>query len=78
VSEFDEAILSRIHLLLRDENLKKKARKNIWKGFLRQAGTQNGVVTIGPKHLESLTEADRIGKTSQRGEVSRDPGGEAK
>jgi ATPase family associated with various cellular activities (AAA) len=62
VSEFDEAILSRIHLLLRYENLKKKARKNIWKSFLKQAETQNGAVIIGPKHLESLTEAELNGR----------------
>jgi len=59
VSEFDD---SRIHLLLRYENLKKKARKNIWKSFLKQAATRNGAVTIGPKHLESLTEAELNGR----------------
>jgi hypothetical protein len=44
------------------ENLKKKARKNIWKSFLKQAETQNGAVIIGPKHLESLTEAELNGR----------------
>jgi SpoVK/Ycf46/Vps4 family AAA+-type ATPase len=62
VSEFDEAILSRIHLLLRYENLKKKARENIWKSFLKQAETQNRAVTISPKHLGSLTEAELNGR----------------
>jgi SpoVK/Ycf46/Vps4 family AAA+-type ATPase len=37
VSEFDEAILSRIHLLLKYENLNKDARKNIWTSFLKKA-----------------------------------------
>jgi SpoVK/Ycf46/Vps4 family AAA+-type ATPase len=37
VSEFDDAILSRIHLLLKYENLNKDARKNIWTSFLKKA-----------------------------------------
>ena len=35
VSEFDETILSRIHLLLRYENLGKDARKIVWTSFLK-------------------------------------------
>ena len=58
VSEFDEAILSRIHLLIRYDNLKKDARKNIWTSFLERAHTYKGAAKIGPKHLESLVEAE--------------------
>jgi len=62
VSEFDEAILSRIHLLLKYENLNKDARKNIWTSFLKKAQTQKGAAKIGPKHLESLVKAELNGR----------------
>ncbi len=62
VSEFDETILSRIHLLLRYENLSKNARKIICPSFLKKTQTQKGAATIGPKHLESLMEAELNGR----------------
>src|SRR5436853_3242177 len=58
VSEFDEVILSRIHLLLKYENLNKDTRKNIWTNFLKKAQTQKGVTKIKPKHLKSLVKAE--------------------
>ena len=62
VSEFDEAILSRIHLLLKYENLNKDTRKNIWTSFLKKAQTQKGAAKIGPKYLESLVKAELNGR----------------
>ena len=47
VSEFDEAILSRIHVLLRCENLDTHARRDIWRNFLERGRTPRGAANIG-------------------------------
>ncbi|KAF8847949.1 hypothetical protein BDZ45DRAFT_811180 [Acephala macrosclerotiorum] len=54
VSEFDPAILSRIHLMLRYDNLKKDARKQVWGGFLSQATTPFGEAEVTKEELEDL------------------------
>jgi SpoVK/Ycf46/Vps4 family AAA+-type ATPase len=62
VSEFDEAILSRIHLSLRYNNLSMEARKQIWVNFLKQASTHKGAANISYKELESLVKPELNGR----------------
>src|SRR5271163_4464933 len=47
VSEFDEAILSQIHIMLRYYDLDREARRDIWTNFLKRAHTRQGAATIG-------------------------------
>jgi len=49
VSKFDEAILSRIHVLLRYENLDRHARRDIWRNFLERGRTPKGAANTGSK-----------------------------
>jgi hypothetical protein len=56
VSEFGEAILSRIHVLLRYENLDRHAGRDMWRNFLEKARTPKGAANIGSKRLESLVQ----------------------
>jgi SpoVK/Ycf46/Vps4 family AAA+-type ATPase len=53
VSQFDEAILSRIHLMLRYDNLIQAARIHVW-NFLSRATTSSGDADITDKDLEEL------------------------
>jgi hypothetical protein len=53
IAQFDEAILSRIHLLLRYENLTQVARRQVWRDFLSRAATSSGV-DVTEKELEEL------------------------
>jgi SpoVK/Ycf46/Vps4 family AAA+-type ATPase len=54
VTEFDEAILSRIHLKIRYDNLTRDARREIWKFFISKAGTHQGLSVIRNRDLERL------------------------
>jgi SpoVK/Ycf46/Vps4 family AAA+-type ATPase len=54
VSQFDEAILSRIHLMLRYDNLIRAARIHVWRNFLSRATTSSGDADITDKDLEEL------------------------
>jgi len=54
MAQFDEAILSRIHLLLRYENLTQVARRRVWRDFLSRAATSSGGVDVTEKELEEL------------------------
>ena len=47
VSEFDDAILSRIHLSLKYGNLGIQDRRVVWLNTLRRASTSNGRTPIG-------------------------------
>jgi SpoVK/Ycf46/Vps4 family AAA+-type ATPase len=47
VSEFDDAILSRIHIMLRYNDLDVNARKTIWKQFLDIASQGSTVISPG-------------------------------
>ena len=62
VSEFDEAILTRIHLMLRFDELDSNARKNIWKTFLNRARTSSGLAKITFSELERLVECKLNGR----------------
>ena len=50
VAQFDEAILSRIHLLLRYEDLTRVARRQVWRNFLSRVATSSLI----EKELEEL------------------------
>ncbi len=54
VSDFDEAILSRIHLMLKYDALGLDARKQIWKHFLHAARTSQGGPVIARKEMDNL------------------------
>jgi len=51
IAQFDEAILSRIHLLLRYEALTQVARRQVWRNFLSRAATSSGGVDVTEKEL---------------------------
>lgn len=55
--DFDDAVLSRIHLKIKYDDLTKDARRGIWSYFLSKANTHQGPVTVssvGLRHLESM------------------------
>jgi SpoVK/Ycf46/Vps4 family AAA+-type ATPase len=54
VMEFDEAILSRIHLKIKYHDLTKDARRGIWTCFLSQAHTSKGPSIVKDSDLERL------------------------
>jgi hypothetical protein len=54
VSEFDKAILTRVHLMLRYDHLNQEARTTIWGNFLNRARTFEGPAEIKPKELSRL------------------------
>ncbi|CEL09514.1 hypothetical protein ASPCAL12649 [Aspergillus calidoustus] len=54
VMEFDEAVLSRIHLKIKYPELTQNARRNIWESFLSEAQTLQGPATVDPSELEHL------------------------
>jgi SpoVK/Ycf46/Vps4 family AAA+-type ATPase len=54
VAQFDAAILSRIHLMLRYDDLSKAARKQVWRNFLSWATTSSGDADVTAKELEEL------------------------
>jgi len=62
VSQFDEAILSRIHLMLRYDNLSKDAGKKIWERFIEQARTPQGPAKVKPDELKRLVNSKLNGR----------------
>ncbi len=52
VSQFDEAILSRTHLMLRYDDLTKEGRKQVWGNFLSRAITSLGKAYVTDKELD--------------------------
>jgi hypothetical protein len=54
VTQFDKAILSRIHLLLRYNDLTRAARRQVWRNFLSRATTSSGDADVTDKELEEL------------------------
>jgi hypothetical protein len=52
--EFDEAILSRIHLKIKYPELTKEARRKIWESFLAEASTSKGPAIIKVGDLKRL------------------------
>jgi hypothetical protein len=54
MAQFDGAILSRIHLQLRYENLTQAARRQVWRNFLSRAATSSGGIDVTERELEGL------------------------
>ena len=54
VSLFDDAILSRIHLMLQYDDLNSDARRQIWRFFLHRACTSGKAADICSEELERL------------------------
>ncbi|EDN04841.1 predicted protein [Histoplasma mississippiense (nom. inval.)] len=61
-TEFDEAILSRIHLKIKYPNLSRQQRKAIWKHFVSQARTHQGPAAINDQDLNRLATSDLNGR----------------
>ncbi|PMD60198.1 uncharacterized protein K444DRAFT_497188, partial [Hyaloscypha bicolor E] len=54
VSKFNKAILSRIHLILRYNDLIKYARGQVWRNFLSWTTTTSGDTDVIGKELDEL------------------------
>ncbi|PVH68430.1 P-loop containing nucleoside triphosphate hydrolase protein [Cadophora sp. DSE1049] len=54
VANFDEAILSRTHLMLRYDDLTREARKQVWGNFLSRAIASSGKAHVTDKELDQL------------------------
>lgn len=52
--QFDEAVISRIHLTIQFENLTREFRRDIWKSQLSKACTMQGPAIVGPNELQQL------------------------
>lgn len=65
LSEFDQAVCSRIHLFMKYNELEEWARKSIWKTFLKRAKTAGGPAKI------SATELDRLVTVTSNGRQVR-------
>ena len=59
---FDPAALSRIHLKLKYDDLKTKARGEVWENFLGRALTSYGPADISPNELGSLSKTQLNGR----------------
>lgn len=62
VSAFDAAILSRVHILLKYEDLSKDARKRILNKFLERASTSHGLPDICDDESEQLSQSKLNGR----------------
>ena len=58
VSDFDEAILSRIHLILKYQELGVSVRSQIWGHMLHRACTSQGEAVIAPEEMKRLAKAE--------------------
>ena len=62
VSGFDEAILSRIHILLKYHESGVGVRSQIWKHILHRAHTSQGGAVIARKEMERLVTTEFNGR----------------
>jgi hypothetical protein len=62
VSNFDDAIISRIHLMLRYEALSKDSKTQIWKSFLARAPAKYGPAKVNTKELDQLAARSSNGR----------------
>jgi len=62
VSHFDPAALSRIHLKVKYDDLKSKARCEVWGHCLARAGTSYGAARVSADELERLSNAHLNGR----------------
>jgi SpoVK/Ycf46/Vps4 family AAA+-type ATPase len=57
VTEFDDAILSRMHVMITFPEIDRHSRKQIWTQFIKEANTGHGPASVSPKDLKQLVEA---------------------
>ena len=62
VSNFDEAILSRIHVMLKYNELSVKARGQIWGHFIQRARTSNGAAVVAYEEINRLAKTNFNGR----------------
>jgi SpoVK/Ycf46/Vps4 family AAA+-type ATPase len=62
VSEFDDAILSRIHIMLKYNSLSKDERREIWKHFLEKAHTYQGAAEISDQEFGRMVNSQLNGR----------------
>ena len=62
VSNFDDAILSRIHLILKYKELDFGARGQIWRHFIQRAFTSNGAAVLLGEEINSLAKTKLNGR----------------
>jgi SpoVK/Ycf46/Vps4 family AAA+-type ATPase len=62
VAQFDKAILSRIHVMLRYGDLSKAAGKKIWELFFKTANTSQGPPCISDEELKRLVNSKLNGR----------------
>ena len=62
VREFDDAILSRIHVMLRYDDLSSDSRKQIWKHFLNKVCTIQGEIDINENQMSLLVDSKLNGR----------------
>lgn len=62
VSDFDEAILSRIHLTLKYRELSVNVRSQIWEHMLHRGHTSQGGATIASEETERLVKTKLNGR----------------
>ncbi|KAL4923408.1 ATP-binding protein [Aspergillus undulatus] len=71
VMEFDEAVLSRIHLKIKYPELTQGARRNIWISFLAEARTSQGPAKIERSELEHLASMKFNGREATLASVEK-------
>ena len=62
VSHFDRAILSRIHLMLKYNELDQNARGQVWRHFIQRALTSNGAAVMACEEIGRLAETKLNGR----------------
>jgi hypothetical protein len=62
VSEFDPAIISRMHLMLEFKEIDPKGRKGLWSDHLKNARTAHGPPNINAKDLDDLAKEKLNGR----------------
>jgi hypothetical protein len=62
VNQFDEAILSRVHLVLKYEQLDRNARKTITARFLMMAKTDRGPPSLSDEDIDRFAELNLNGR----------------
>jgi hypothetical protein len=62
VTEFDPAALSRIHLKIKYDDLKGRAKSEVWRNFLNRACTSYGAPSISDNELQRLSNTHLNGR----------------
>jgi hypothetical protein len=62
VNEFDVAILSRIHVMLRYDDLTQDRGRKVWTQFITRANTSQGGAMISDEELQLLVSSKLNGR----------------